>query len=324
MTAHISLPSIESKPLVPASLSENIVKNILIDELGFKGLIITDALNMAGVTKHFTAKEVAVMAVQAGIDLILMPQGEKISIEAIEHAVKNGIISEDRINLSVKKILETKEWLKLNENKFTDESLVSNIFNSDDSKILSQKIADASITKIKNDNGNIPFGKRMTKRKENCLVLSLNNGSDAANSDYFIKNFKEKGAIYFTDIFTYDIKGDVSNQTDILKNAEDYTYVVVPVYAKVKIKTGTVGLPSSQTELINNLVKNKKQVIVISFGNPYLIQGFEDVDSYICAYGDSEPTINAVNKVLFGEIQSKGKLPITISDIYKFGFGLTD
>jgi len=324
MIAHVSLPIIDGKSGLPSSLSPIIVNDILSGELGFNGLKVTDALNMAGITKHYSAKEVAVMCIKAGIDLILMPQNEIASIDAIENAVSKGEISEERITASAKKILETKNWLGLNEKKYVDENAVSSIVNSEDAKSLSQKIADASITKVKDINGNVPFGIKMIKRKENCLIVSLNNGSDIANSDYFINRFKEKSSNHFTDIFSYDIKGDVNNTEEILKRANEFTYVVIPVFAKVKIKTGTVGLPASQLSLINSLVQNGKQLIVISFGNPYLIQGFKDVDAYICAYGDSEPSINAVIKAMFGEIQFKGKLPVSISDEFKFGAGLTN
>jgi beta-N-acetylhexosaminidase len=323
MTAHISFPLIENNQYIPSSLSGNIIQKILIEELQFKGLIITDALNMSGITKHFSSKEVAVMAVKAGIDLILMPQGEDVTIDAIESAVRDGIISEDRIDASVKKILDTKQWLKLFENKFVDVSAVSKTVNSEESKMLSQKIADASITKVKDNNGNIPFGLKKSEIKESCIIVSLNNGSDNANSDYFIKNFTEKSKHLFGEVPAYDIKGEITNSQEILNESKNYSKIVIPIFAKVKIKTGTVGLPTSQIDLINDLVKNGKSVIVISFGNPYLLQGFKDIDTYICAYGDCESTINATLKAMFGEIQCKGKLPISISEEFKFGAGLT-
>lgn len=102
MIAHLSLPSLDAEANVPASLSKNIVEGLLINELKFNGLIVTDALNMAGVVNHFSVREVALRCVNAGIDLILMPQGETEAIDAIENAVNNGSISEERINLSAK------------------------------------------------------------------------------------------------------------------------------------------------------------------------------------------------------------------------------
>jgi beta-glucosidase-like glycosyl hydrolase len=323
MTAHISFPALEKTPNIPASLSYNIVTGLLTKELGFRGLKITDALNMAGITKHFSAKEVALMCVNAGIDLILMPQGEEITIDAIESAVKNGDIKEERILESTRKILEAKLWLGLDKERLIDAGLVSSVVNSAESKELSQLIADESITLVKNDNGNIPFGRKMVRRKETCLVISLNNGNEISNSDYFLQTFTDKGNSYFSEFKNYDIKGEVKNTDEIIKDSKDFVYVIISVYAKVKMKTGTVGLPKSQLNLINKLAENGKSVCVISFGNPYLLKGFKNIESYICAYGDGETTINAVVKTMFGEIPFKGKLPVTISEEYKYGLGLS-
>ena len=289
MIAHLSLPSLDAEANVPASLSKNIVEGLLINELKFNGLIVTDALNMAGVVNHFSVREVALRCVNAGIDLILMPQGETESIDAIENAVNNGSISEERINISAKKILNAKSWLKLDENKLTDVSKVSSIVNSDESMKISQQIADESITLVKNSYNILPF----TMASEmSCLIVSMNNGNEKANSDFFLSKFNEENKFKSTSFF--DLTGDVINSNEILSEASSYDVVIVPVYAKVKIKTGTVGLPQSQLDLINSLISNGKKVVVVSFGNPYLIQGFPEVGSYICAYADAETSINSV------------------------------
>lgn len=319
MIAHLSLPSLDAEANVPASLSKNIVEGLLINELKFNGLIVTDALNMAGVVNHFSVREVALRCVNAGIDLILMPQGETEAIDAIENAVNNGSISEERINLSAKKILNAKSWLKLDENKLSDVSKVSSIVNSDESMKISQQIADESITLVKNSYNILPF----TMASEmSCLIVSMNNGNEKANSDFFLSKFNEENKFKSTSFF--DLTGDVINSNEILSEASSYDVVIVPVYAKVKIKTGTVGLPQSQLDLINSLISNGKKVVVVSFGNPYLIQGFPEVGSYICAYADAETSINSVIKSFYGTIKYKGKLPVSISNEFKYGDGITN
>ena len=320
MIAHLSFPAIENTPYIPASLSEKIVSGILINQIGYHGLIVTDALNMSGITKHFTTQGVALMCVSAGIDLILMPQGEEITINAIERAVIDGDIKEERINYSVQKILEAKEWLGLNENKIVDLEKVKSIVNSEEEQILSQMIADESVTLVKNDNNILPF----KKANSNILILSLNNGNDKGNSDLFLKKIDGISAGYFNKINIFEQSGEVSNIEEIITASGEADLVLIPIYAKVKIKTGTVGLPESQISLIKVLKEKGKKVIVISFGNPYLLQGFEEIDSYICAYGDSESSINASIKGIFGEIKFKGKLPVTINESYKFGDGINN
>ncbi len=319
MIAHLSFPAVDNESYVPASLSKSIVSGILIDELKFKGLIVTDALNMAGVVKHFTTEDVALRCVNAGIDLILMPQGESRTIDAIEQAVNNGSISESRIDESVTKILDAKRWLKLFDDKFTNTATISSVVNSQEELNLSQQIADESITLVKNSGNIIPF---KNSGSEKCLIVSINNGNEKANSDYFISRFGDKNN--FKEVSLYDITGDVTNAGEIISDAANYDVILIPIYAKVKIKTGTVGLPDSQISLINALAASGKKTVVISFGNPYLIQGFETIDSYVCAYADAESSINSAISSIVGTIKFKGKLPVSISDDYRFGEGIAN
>lgn len=319
MIAHLSLPSLDDEPNVPASLSQNIVDGLLLNEMKFNGLVVTDALNMAGVVKHFSTGEVALRCVNAGIDLILMPQGETKTIDAIENAVNNGTVSVDRIENSVRKILNAKYWLKLNENKFVDVNNVSAVVNSQNAKDVSQKIADESITLVKNSNDLLPVKDASEK---SCLIVSLNNGNENANSEYFYNTFISRNK--FKSTTYYDLSGNINNSDEILSDAINYDVIIIPIYAKVKINTGTVGIPQSQVDLINSLVSNGNKVIAVSFGNPYLIQGFSEVNSYICAYADAETSINAAIDSFYGTIKFKGKLPVSISNEFKFGDGITN
>ncbi|MFC2092731.1 glycoside hydrolase family 3 N-terminal domain-containing protein [Bacteroidota bacterium] len=319
MIAHLSFPALDDQPNIPASLSQKIVQDLLIDELHFNGLVVTDALNMKGVTKHFSTQEVAIMCVNAGIDLILMPQGEETTISTIENAVNGGAITEDRIDNSVRKILNAKKWLKLDENKFVNVDNVSSDVNSYETQELSQLIADESITLVKNDDSLIPFKDISDKT---CLVVSFNNTKSTDNTENFFDQLKPLSE--FASYSYYDITGDVNNPSEILSEAVSFDVVLIPIYARVQIYTGTVGIPQSQIDLINNLVANGKDVIVVSYGNPYLLQGFEGVNSYICAYGDGETSILAALKTIFGKINFKGKLPVSVSNNYPYGTGITN
>lgn len=321
MVAHISFPALDKTPFIPATLSPEIINGLLIEKLGFNGLIITDALNMEGVTKHFNTKEVAVRCVKAGIDLILMPQGETKTIDAIENAVKKGDISEERIDISVKKILDAKEWLKLNENKYINEDEVLNTINNQDAQILADKIAEESITLVRNQNV-LPLNEN--NKFNNCLILSMFTGKEPENAQYFYdgiyNNIKSKSG-KSPDIKIID--NDISNPGATYKNISDYDYIIIPLFIKVKMKTGTVGMNNSHAEFIKQLTDvYGKKVVVISFGNPYLLSNFENVSGYIAAYGDSKSVIDAAIKSIAGEINPKGKLPVTITDEYKFGYGL--
>ncbi|MDD5361226.1 MAG: glycoside hydrolase family 3 N-terminal domain-containing protein [Ignavibacteria bacterium] len=321
MIAHISFPELDKTPNVPSSMSQAVVKGLLIDQLNFQGLIVTDALNMAGITKYFSGEQVGVACAEAGIDLILMPQGESKVIDAIEKAVNTGKITEERIDRSVTKILEAKEWLKLNENKLTDESKVMSTVNSEAAQVLSQQIADESITLVRNEDM-LPLPKKPTNDK--CVILSMYYGSEPENTQYFYEEFTKKtGDIFNNVVKTKSINGDIISLEAAFKQMDDFDYYIIPLFIKVKMKSGTVGMNESQADYVNFLTYNGKKVIVISFGNPYLMDNFPEVPAYICAYSDCKPSINAAIKSLVGEIKPKGKLPVTINENYKFGHGLT-
>ncbi len=157
MVGHLYVPSLQGDNRVPSSLSKAIVTDLLQNEINFDGLIITDALNMNAVTKYFSVADAAIMAVQAGNDILLMPPEDNLSIDALVSAVKDSIISIERINHSVRKIFATKVWLSRS-GKLTD-SPQTTIIDSlqENNNSLAREIAEHSITLIKNENSIIPI-----------------------------------------------------------------------------------------------------------------------------------------------------------------------
>lgn len=319
MVAHISFPELESKPNVPASLSRNVVKDLLIEKLGFTGLVVTDALNMNGITKYFTTEQVAVMCVEAGIDLILMPIDEVKTLNAIEDAVHKNQITEERINRSVKKILKAKEWLGLFDSKYVDLNQLHTKINTREAKDLSQQIADESITLVKDEMNSVPLIVNPGDKK--VLIFNLSDGNDDINSSYF----NLKSDVFFSNKSFIEVNSEIVPELieNYLKIASGYDAVIVAIYAKVRHGSGKISLLPSQIKLINSLVDNKNKLIVISFGNPYLLNEFPSIPNYICAYGDADVSINAVLKAITGGIHFNGKLPVSINDEYKFGLGIS-
>ena len=316
MIAHLSFPELENKPNVPASLSENIVQDLLINQLGFKGLVVTDALNMKGITKYFSTSEVALMCVKAGIDLILMPIDEEETINAIESAVKNGKISEERINRSVKKILAAKEWLGLFDNRYVNESEVSKKVNTQESNALAQQIADESITLVKDNRNILPLKSKNGK----TLLINLSDGNNNINAGYFSEQMKYTNANtdevnYFSEISSNELNG-------LISKADQYDVVIAAIYAKVRYGTGKISMLPSQVQLLNSLNSTGNKLIVISFGNPYLLKEFPEINNYICAYGDADVSVKAAIKAIYGDITFKGKLPVSIDENNKVGKGL--
>jgi beta-N-acetylhexosaminidase len=307
MIAHLSFPELETDTHIPASLSSNIIQGLLIDKMGFNGLVVTDALNMKGITKYYSTEEVAVMCVNAGIDLILMPLSEVKTVNAIESAVISGNISEERINRSVEKILKAKEWAGLFNNKYVSEENVQSNAITGESSALSQQIADESITLVKDENKVLPINP-----SSKTLVVIISEGGESDNTSYLKSNAGEY-------LQNYDIIS--SNEMSNI-NPANYEKIIMAVYAKVRYGTGKISISPENAALISNISGSHSGTIVLSLGSPYLLKEFPSVNSYICAYGDSDVSITAALKCVTGKQKFKGKLPVTISDTYKTGFGI--
>lgn len=311
MIAHLAFPELESTPNIPASLSPAIVQGLLIDKMGFGGLVVTDALNMKGITKYFSTGEVAVMCVNAGIDLILMPLDEVTTVNAIESAVKSGQISEERINRSAEKILKAKEWLGLFENRRVQEADVYKSINTMEAMELAQQIADESITLVKDDNSYLPL---KDNAKKNTAIIIISEGGEQDNTSYL----KSIVPDYFpsNSVFTSGSSPELSGDLSMFSGFDN---IVVAVYAKVRYGTGKISISKENSALITALTGINKNMAVISLGNPYLLKEFPSVPVYLCAYGDSDFAIKASLKAIAGNIHFKGKLPVTITENYKFG-----
>lgn len=307
MIAHLSFPELETDTHIPASLSPNIVQGLLIDKMGFNGLVVTDALNMKGITKYYSTGEVAVMCVNAGIDLILMPLSEDKTVDAIESAVNSGKISEERINRSVEKILKAKEWLGLFNNKYVSEENISQNVITSESSILSQQIADESITLVKDENNTLPIDPA-----KKTLIVIISEGGESDNTSYL----KSNAGGYLQN---YEIIG--SNEISNI-NPAGYEKIIFAVYAKVRYGTGKISISPENSSLITQISQAHGGTIVLSLGSPYLLKEFPNVNNYICAYGDSDVSINAALKCITGKQKFKGKLPVTVSEMYKTGFGI--
>lgn len=314
MIAHLAFPELESTPNIPASLSPAIVQGLLIDKMGFGGLVVTDALNMKGITKYFSTEEVAVMCVNAGIDLILMPLDEVKTINAIEQAVVSGKISEERINRSAEKILKAKEWLGLFKETRVQEADVYKSINTMEAMELAQQVADESITLVKDDNNFMPLN---DKAKKNTAIIIISEGGEQDNTSYL----KTIAPDYFpsSSVFTAGTSTELSGDLNLFK---DYDNIIIAVYAKVRYGTGKISISDDNVSLIKNITGLNSNTAVISLGNPYLLKEFPAVPVYICAYGDSDYAIKAALKAVTGSVKFKGKLPVTITENYKFGSGI--
>ncbi|MDW8466321.1 MAG: glycoside hydrolase family 3 N-terminal domain-containing protein [Chloroherpetonaceae bacterium] len=323
MVGHLALPKISQSHKIPATLSPEITTKILREELGFKGLIVTDAMSMQGVRKHFEVGEAAVRAVLAGNDMILMSPDIKAAQAAIFSAVQENRISVERINASVRKILALKAWLGLNRSRFVSLDDIETKVGIREHQWLAQEVADCSITLLRNDSGILPL--RLNDPKKRVLNISLQTVENFSIGKGFFDELQK----YYQNTLRVQLlpKSNELNFKFALKAAEKSGAVIVSSYADTRAWEGKFGLDRDQTKFLQSLVKLCREkhipLILVSFGTPYTVVNVPDVPVYLCAYCPAKVSEIAAVKVITGQIEPKGKLPVTIPHLFPFGAGLT-
>ncbi len=317
MVAHIFFPQIDTGKGLPSTLSYNIVTGILKNELGFKGLIVTDAMTMRGVTKLYSNALASVLAVKAGNDIILIPPDIDEAIDAIVKAVKRGEISQERIDESVKKILEFKYELGLHKNRFVDVNKIRDVVAREEHLRKAKEIARASITVVKND-GILPLLQFDDKK---ILHITIVDSRNLNSGNSFVEELSKRyDKISFERV---DLRSTDEELNQILSKVNGFDIVIVSAYVRVRAYQASLSLSEKHAKFLSQVINIGKPVILISFGNPYVAIDYPGVKAYICSYSDAQPVVEATAEVLFGEISPQGKLPINIPGFASLGTGLS-
>ena len=319
MSAHLALPKIDAERNVPASLSPRITRAILRDDMAFDGLIVTDALRMHGVTKHFGVGEAAVRALEAGADMLLLSDDEYAARQAILHAVETGRLTEARIDQSVRRILRAKEWAGLPQNRLVDLNSARRHVSTQVNQALSDAIARRSLTLLRNENNLLP----LLGPRRRIIAVTLNGGSTASSGRTFVNQLKQHGGDATISAFHLDRRSTPDEYRRALQRAAAHDVILAPTYVAVRTGSGRIGLPQKQQTFLNDLIATGKPVVLIAFGSPYMALGLaRQPAAYIAAYGAADASQKAVAQALFGQSRVDGKLPITIPDLYPFDAGL--
>ncbi len=317
MTGHLAFPKVEPDPTVPATLSPRVTTAILRKELGFNGLIVTDALDMAGVTANFSTGDTAVRAFKAGADMLLLSEDPYAARAAILRAVDAGEISERRIDDSVRRILRAKAWAGLSEDPTTDLQAVRHRVATGPHRAISETIARRSLTLLRNEGALVPI-----EDAEHILVVTLSDASDPSVGSYFASELRRNAGRAAVDTHLLDDRSQPADFEAVLERAASYDVIVVPAYVYVRSWSGRINLAQKNLDFMNALAAAGPPVALISFGNPYIVMGLEQPDAYVAAYGASNASQRAAAEALFGRSGFQGRLPITIPDTYSYGDGI--
>ncbi|MFV8340040.1 glycoside hydrolase family 3 N-terminal domain-containing protein [Flavobacterium sp. LB3P21] len=307
MVAHLNVPSLESRPNFPSSISYNVVTDILQKELGFKGLIFTDALNMKSVSNFKLPSEINFEAFMAGNDVLLFPQDVPSAIEKFKLAYSANLFSEERLAFSVKKILKFKYKSGLNSYKpIVTESLYNDL-NTSENDALQYELYENAITVLKNTTAVLPI-KNLDKQK----IAYVKIGDD--NNDAFVSTLKKYAEV--------TVVAD-TNLDSLQMKLQPFTTVIIG-YHKSDVAFRNDDFKSNELFKINFLAKNNN-VILDVFAKPYSllpITNFDDIEGLLVSYQNSTIAQIVSAELIFGAIEAKGKLPVSINNNFKVNDGL--
>jgi len=313
MVAHLYIPSLDNTPNKASSLSSNIVTNLLKNELGFKGLVFTDALNMRGVTAFYEPGKLDVQALVAGNDILLRPENIPVAIEEIINAINSGLIKEEEINKSVKKILTMKAWLGLDNYLPKSKENLFNDLHSYDAQFINHELYKNALTVVK-DNAIIPIS-----RLDTLKIASVSIGNNGANE------FNHSIDRYCSfEQFNISSKPSYVEADQLIEQLNGYNLIIISVHEMNQNPYQNFGLHPTIDKLLSRIAVGNK-VILNLLGNPYSLsklKSLNQLDAVLVSYEDESLSKELSGQLIFGGIEAKGKLPISINNKYPAGHGI--
>jgi beta-N-acetylhexosaminidase len=315
MSAHIAVPAISPANL-PATLSPAILTDLLKRDLGFKGIVVTDALEMAGIAKGFATGDAAVRALEAGADVLLMPADPEAAVRAVTAAVNSGRLTRARIQESVVKILSAKERVGLDKKRFVDLEAIGDIVDSPESNEKAQEIADRAVTLIRNGGGMIPLA-----APDKACYVAMPESRLSTEGQAFAAEL-HKTAEHAT-LNTWDISFTRQQIDDAMGRMTNCTSFVVAAFTSVGAYRGTVGMLGGELPYaMEAMMGTGKPVALIALGNPYVLRNFGAVTAYLTTYSNVPPSEVAAARAILGTIPITGRLPVTIPGLAQYGEGI--
>ena len=313
MTAHIAVPEISGET-IPATVSKQVLTGLLRSDLGFDGIVFTDAMDMAAIDRLFPRGESAVRAVLAGADVIVMPRDVKQAIDAIVKAIDDGRLTEARLDESVGRLLRLKEDLGLPQEREVPLEMVPQVVGVPQHMEMAREVAEGSITLIRNERDLLPL---LGTRRARVMSVSFRNPGDVLSGRYFDGRLRQT----YPRLVTRSVDEATNSEAyqALLSRAGRSDLVVVSVYSNY---AGRVDLPQATVEFVNELARRGVTHVVISFGNPYLISRFPDARVYLLAWSSAQVSQQAAADALFGDIAITGHSPIGMDGFFAVGDGI--
>ena len=307
MVAHLNVPSLEPREGYPTSISYSVVNNLLKEQLGFDGLIFTDALNMKGASNFKKPGDIDLEAFLAGNDILLFAENVPLAVEKISSGYRDGLISENRLAESVKKILHYKFKAGLNNYKPIEGINIHNDLNPRSNLDLQYQLYENAITVVKNQDAILPI------KNLNQKIAYVKMGDDTNSS--FVTTLNKYTEV--TEVFD-------ANIDSLMTKLNGYETVIIGYHKSDKSWWKSPELSETELQIINRIATQKK-VILDCFAKPYSlsnIANFEPIEAVVASYQNGTVVQEVSAELLFGAIDAKGKLPVSINETFKAGDGI--
>jgi beta-N-acetylhexosaminidase len=327
MTAHMALPSITGDS-TPATLSPTVMRDLLRRDLGFRGILVTDAMDMRGVLASMGLVEATKRAIEAGNDVILMPTDVPAAIDAIAAGVREGRYTEARIDSSARRLLELKERLGLHQNRYVDLNKVRSVVGKVEHQAVAQRVAERGITLVKDAQRMIPLQVASRRnvntagstRTELLSVTVARRADLGAGRDFNAEMRTRYPGMRDVFVDSEDAEFDYER---VLRMADLAEVTVVGAYSLAGFDVArSNSAPRAFVEFIRELQRRPTRSIVVSFGNPYLLREIPDVPSYLIAWSGFPASQRAAARAIVGTASIGGRLPISIPPVASVGAGL--
>lgn len=314
MTAHMAVPAVESEDL-PSTVSPKVLTGLLRNELRFPGLIVTDAMDMQGLSQRFPSGEASVRAIEAGADVLLMPGSPDEAVQAVVRAVRDGRITQQRLEASVMKVLLAKAQVGLPKQRQVDVKAIDAVLDSPEAKDRAQQVADRALTLVRDEQGSVP----LQQPANACFFLLSENrrGQQGLRMQQEITQRSPASKTYLLDATM--TASDLEPAADAAKSCGQ---VVIAAFAGVATYRNGTTLSGNFYPFVEALTKGSVPVTLVSLGNPYLIRNFPNVPAYLTSYTTVPAAESSVVRGLFGEMPIQGHLPVSIPGFAKLGDGL--
>jgi beta-N-acetylhexosaminidase len=314
MTAHIAVPALAPAG-IPATLSPAILTGLLRGEMGFKGIVVTDALEMGGIAQGYSSGEAAVLALEAGADALVMPPDPEAAVKAVLAAVQSGRLTRARIDESVARLLAAKERMGLDRRATVDLEAIADQIDMPEDQERAQDIAGRAVTLVKNEGPLIPL-----RAPAKTCFLTLAESHYSSEGLEFAQEVRrrEKNAT----VIQLDASLPPASLDAAVEKTAACESVAVAAFASVAAFRGDVALGGDFPRMLDALFATGKPVALIALGNPYLVRSFSKAAAFLLTFSTVPPSETAAVQALFGEFPIRGHLPVTIPGVSKIGEGI--